>query len=92
MYVKLINVYTSDSLNLFLDDALMLVNNTSSSVNANLMFNFICSNVDDGMYIIGISRANRIESIIAQFGQSNIEVIGMTSGTVKIYGLSIEVD
>ena len=92
MYVKLINVYVSDSLSLFLDDSLLLVSNTSSSVNANLMFNFICSNVDDGIYIIGIDRSYRIATIIAQFGQSNIKVIGMTSGTVKIYGLSIEVD
>ena len=90
--IKLINVSSERSIGLQLIDDLMIAEGASNSVNANIILNFVCSNADGKMITLGIATNSSINFASVQIGQSEIGVINMTSGTVEIYGLSIEVN
>ena len=90
--VKLINVSSDRPIGLQLIDDLTIVEGASSLLNANIMLNFVCSNADGRMITLGIASNGSVYFASVQVGQSETEVINMTSGTVKIYGLNIEVN
>ena len=92
MLVKLINASSDRSIGLQLIDDLRIVEGKSNSINANIILNFVCSNTGGRMAALGIATNGSINYASVQVGQSEIGVINMTSGTVKIYGLNIEVN
>ena len=91
---KLINVSSERSIGLQLayGDDLTIARGASNSINANIILNFVCSNADGTMITLGIASNGSMNTVSVQIGQSEIGVINMTSGTIEIYGLSIEVD
>lgn len=92
--VKLINVKeTSNStMRLYLSSAeIKLGGSESSSINASLMLNAVC--IEDGeLCISAVNPYNGLTYMMVGIGQTEAEIEYMASGTVKIYGLSIEVD
>ena len=63
----------------------------SSSINASLMLNAVC--IEDGeLCISAVNPYNGLTYMMVGIGQTEAEIEYMASGTVKIYGLSIEVD
>ena len=92
--VKLINVKeaTNSTICLFLaSNEIEIGGSETSSINASLMLNAIC--IDDGeLCIVAINPYKGVYRFAVGNGKTEAEIRYMASGTVKIYGLSIEVD
>ena len=92
--VKLINVNLTpnSTMRLYLSSSeIKLVGSMSGSVNASLMLNVVC--IEDGeLSILAVNPHMGVVYMQIGLGQTEAEIEYLASGTVEIYGLSIEVD